>query len=488
MEKENNTSGVNLKSLWHKPFFKIAAIIVILLLCVIFLVVAYALLNTGSSILNTSQNSSQSRVVDTTVKNDNPTCTLPVVNFDASAFSIGVPNGWIYEVDNGTVSIMQDSSNTTAAFLYTAKLEQDLSPKDFLDKFSTIFNKTITDVKGTFNIENIISDDTTASGDISATIGSDSMKGVMKVEKSEGFVILKSYWAPVADYSKKETTLTQIVDCFGRTKILTPEVLKAAETKSSTGVTSEKTATGFEVYNGKYFKLSKPSNFTVNAETDSGIDLTRSDGNAGFSYAYVTGMNGSYTPKSWAEKALPEFAKIQNLSLGSAKNITSPIDGQDIQEFDFTGLLNGYIDVKGKVTVGIYNTPYVGIGPHYSSAFWGIEVATPSEWDGAKSTLQIMQDSVQITNIGATRSNTLLPPNRPLESSGTSITSDTSYADSVSDESSQYWEDAMLGFETVESPSTGDKYDVPLNSWSSTGPDGAGYYRQLPDDSLEKLQ
>lgn len=91
-----------------------------------------------------------------------------------------------------------------------------------------------------------------------------------------------------------------------------------------------------------------------------------------------------------------------------------------------------------------------------------------------------------ITDIGDTRRKTMLPPNRPMLSStsGSSITSKSSY----SDKSSEGWAEAMRGYEEVESPTTGQKYDAPLNSWNPSGPQGAGYYRGLPDGSLEKSE
>lgn len=421
------------------------------------------------------------------VTNDTPVCSLPIINYDESAFQIGVPNGWIYEVNEGTVSIMQDDSNTTAAFLYTAKLNQSLSSEEFLDLFGQIFSKTITDVGGTFSLSEKESDTETSSGLITAALDGVDMTGKMLVEKTQDFVTLRSYWAPIQSYDQEESTLEEIANCFGRQRIITDEMLTAVENKD---VPKEDTApTGFDVYKGRYFQLNKPTNFKVTAETDSGIDLTRADNNAGFSYAYVTGAAGSYTPQTWAQKALPQYAGIQQLQLSAGRNIPSPINGQTVSEFDFTGSLNGFIPVNGKVTVGIITTPYYGFGTQYFSAFWGIQIATPEQWPQSKDTLQTIQDSLQIIDIGATRKNTLLPPNRPIESvGGSSITSkSSSYSDELDKSSEEKWSDAMRGYETVSSPSTGDTYDVPLNSWSSYGPDGPGYYRQLPDDSLEKL-
>lgn len=419
-----------------------------------------------------------------TIENDNPTCSLTKIEYPENAFSIGVPNGWLYEVDNGTVSIMEDETNTTSAFLYTAKLEREVTTQEFLEAFSTIFKQTIEAVGGTFQTANIQYSDQEATSEISSKIDSVEIKGRMIVMKSGNFVVFKSYWAPVDSYESKEPLLEEISGCFARNRVLTDEILEVAGKR---GDVKDSTPVGLEAHKGKYFKLKKPSNFNVTGETDSGIDLTRNDGNAGFSYAYATGFTGGYTPRSWAERALPEFAKIQNAKITDGVVLPSQISGHSIQEFQFTGNLNS-TPVTGKVTVGVYQAPYYGVGVKYSSAFWAIQIATPENWESAKGTLQTIQDSFEIIDIGATRKNTLLPSNRPMESSRSSVTSrSSSYSSALDDESSENWAEGMRGYETVSSPSTGQNYDVPLNSWSSYGPEGAGYYRELPGGSVERL-
>ncbi|MDX9739215.1 MAG: hypothetical protein RBT33_02540 [Candidatus Dojkabacteria bacterium] len=440
---------------------------------------------TKRGISNPEKESSKNEYYSANIENDNPNCTLTKIEYPESAFSIGVPNGWLYEVDNGTVSIMEDDTNTTSVFLYTAKLEKDLTKEDFLKAFATIFKQTIEATNGTFEVENIKETEEDASADIYSKIDGYDIKGKMFVSKSGEFVTFKSYWAPVESYDEKQDLLEQVSRCFARTRVLTEDVLQAAKSKEARG---GNTPAGFQVYKGKYFKLNKPSNFNVTGETDSGIDLTRSDGNAGFSYAYATGFTGSYTPKSWAQRALPEFGKIQNVKITDGAILPSQISGHNVQEFNFTGNLSG-VSVTGKATVGVYQSPYFGIGTRYSSAFWAIQISTPENWESVKATLQEMQDSFTITDIGATRKNTLLPSNRPMESTRSSVTSkNSSYSSALSDESSENWAEGMRGYETVSSPSTGQTYDVPLNSWSSYGPEGAGYYRELPNNSLEKLQ
>ncbi|MGI6423600.1 MAG: hypothetical protein ACOX0X_03240 [Candidatus Dojkabacteria bacterium] len=482
----NNFSFKDFFTKYKKVIIIISTILIltIVLLLTFFLTDSFkgVIKNSGS---NPEKESSENRYYSATVENDNPNCTLTKIEYPESAFSIGVPNGWLYEVNNGTVSIMEDQTNTTAVFLYTAKLKKDLTKKEFLTAFSTIFKRTIEASNGTFDIQNIQESENEANADIVSKIDGYDIKGRMSVSQSGEFVTFKSYWAPVKVYAEKEGLLKDICGCFARTRVLTDDVLLAAKNKDSK---REQTPAGFQTYKGKYFRLDKPSNFQVTGETDSGIDLTRTDGKAGFSYAYATGFEGAYTPRSWAQKALPEFAKIQNLKLTNGAKLPSQISGHSVQEFSFTGNLSG-ISVVGKVTVGVYQAPYFGFGTKYSSAFWAIQISTPENWTSVKATLQKMQDSFTITDIGATRKNTLLPSNRPMESTRSSVTSKGStYSSSMSDESSENWAEGMRGYETVTSPSTGQTYDVPLNSWSSYGPEGPGYYRELPNNSLEKLQ
>jgi hypothetical protein len=49
------------------------------------------------------------------------------------------------------------------------------------------------------------------------------------------------------------------------------------------------------------------------------------------------------------------------------------------------------------------------------------------------------------------------------------------------------WSEAILGYENVYSPTTGEHWEVPLNAYDPAGPDGPGYYRAIPN-GFEKLE
>lgn len=53
---------------------------------------------------------------------------------------------------------------------------------------------------------------------------------------------------------------------------------------------------------------------------------------------------------------------------------------------------------------------------------------------------------------------------------------------------SDRWTEAIMGYENVYSPTTGEHYEAPLNSYWDTGPDGGGYYRSLPGGGYERLE
>ncbi len=412
-------------------------------------------------------------------------CTLPKVEVKEHAFTIGVPAGWIYELNNGTVSIMKDKSNTTGVFLYTAKLQKDLPATELLTAAAGFFTKAVAGQGGSFAVGQVKPTASGATAVITASLDGQKITGQFNVEKQAGFMTMRAYYAPVGVISTSKSTLEQVTRCFERTTKLTDDILTAASRKNQE---ASKPVAGFTQWRGRYFAASLPAGFRVTGESDSGVDMSRSDDAAGFSYAYVTGAKGPYSSRSWAAYALPRFAGIQSLSLGAGRKVQSAVSGMSVEEYDFSGVLGGAVPVKGKTTVGVMNTTDYGAGSS-TSAFWAIQVAKPSVWPSVAAVLQKVQDSVTITDIGDTRRKTMLPPNRPMESgsSGSSITSKYS-GSSVSDESNQGWSDAMRGYEEMESPTTGQKYDVPYNAYNPTGPDGAGYYRGLPDGGLEKLE
>jgi hypothetical protein len=78
-----------------------------------------------------------------------------------------------------------------------------------------------------------------------------------------------------------------------------------------------------------------------------------------------------------------------------------------------------------------------------------------------------------------------------LRPSSTNLDLDLSDASNADDnpelDLSEKWSEAILGFENVYSPITGEHYLAPLESYWETGPQGGGYYRELPGGGFEKM-
>lgn len=78
---------------------------------------------------------------------------------------------------------------------------------------------------------------------------------------------------------------------------------------------------------------------------------------------------------------------------------------------------------------------------------------------------------------------------RPVTSSVDVSSSDPSLSSDNPEVSlSDQWTEAIMGYENVYSPSTGDHYEAPLTSKWETGPEGSGYYRSQPGGGYEKLE
>ncbi|MFA6098421.1 MAG: hypothetical protein WCV50_00710 [Patescibacteria group bacterium] len=78
---------------------------------------------------------------------------------------------------------------------------------------------------------------------------------------------------------------------------------------------------------------------------------------------------------------------------------------------------------------------------------------------------------------------------RPVTSSVDVSTPDPSdSADNPEVSLSDKWTEAIMGYENVYSPTTGEHYEAPLNSQWDGGPQGSGYYRSLPGGGYEKLE
>jgi len=142
--------------------------------------------------------------------------------------------------------------------------------------------------------------------------------------------------------------------------------------------------------------------------------------------------------------------------------------GYGFMERDFTS----NIGRKGKVIYKIYN---------FDASFYVISV-----YLGASN--NDLWESKGAQAVSAAISIRCVSQLRPSTSSVSYDSSDpSSKSDNPEVDLSDKWTEAIMGYENVYSPTTGEHYEAPLNSYWSTGPDGPGYYRSAGND-YEKLE
>lgn len=229
---------------------------------------------------------------------------------------------------------------------------------------------------------------------------------------------------------------------------------------SSAKIINDK-ALGLKVKSSGYCKAIAPEDWNIRAtESADGADVESPSGNAhsGWWIAYVY----SYmfpSIEEYLNYAMPTFVGFNGFRLTSGESDW----GYDIKKRDFESNSK-----KGLVFWKKYDT---GDGNYIVSIYFA---STGSgEWD---SKTGAASQSAAISIRCSTQMRPGTSGNDPSSSSGNSEVS-------LSDK----WREAMMGWENVYSPSTGEHWEASQDSYWNDGPDGAGYYRQVGND-YEKLE
>lgn len=242
-----------------------------------------------------------------------------------------------------------------------------------------------------------------------------------------------------------------------------------------------KSKTDLQLYNGQVFQIQKPRNWVVN-ETRNGIDVFEpsSSGALVVSGAILLGAVGQSDPFQYADWLMNVLGLniqkvVQQKSLPSIPGALGTQWQRGLKE---------YIILKDQQQLHVLLSVALCNGWGQYSVITTSMTAPESQWKEWAVTLCQMGESFKIINGGAVggvremASN--LPKNNPLDSS--SIMSSWEYKNRSEDRNSQNWQEAMMGYERGQSTSTGQLYDMPLNSYDPT----AGGYRN-PENPNEVL-
>lgn len=236
-----------------------------------------------------------------------------------------------------------------------------------------------------------------------------------------------------------------------------------------------------QTYTGQVFQILKPSNWKV-VENRSAIDVyDPSMGETlGASGAVLMGAVGQTDPMQYADWFLSTLGVQIHKVVGQKMLPSFP----GMMGTEWQRGIKEYIVSKGGQTLHAMLSVAVCNGWGQFSVIMTSTYAPESMWAQWAPTLFQMAESFKIINagqVGGVREiSANLPRNNPLDSS--SIMSSWEYKNRSDDRISQWQQEATMGYQRGMSDTTGQSYDMPLNSYDPT----VGGYRN-PDDPSEIL-
>lgn len=217
-----------------------------------------------------------------------------------------------------------------------------------------------------------------------------------------------------------------------------------------------------------YCKALAPENWAIIADPNGrGTDLMNPELTQAAGWMITPVVSALYGEP---DTAIPTLMGLIGNSNYTFTNSGEQIDGGFTMR-NFTATISGK-NVKG---VALYKKYPVDDSAYVLSYYSG--VATADIWDQVGAIPMSVAISIRCT-----------AQYRPSTSDGFSSDSSSSIGDSGDKLSvSEKWQEGMMGYENVYSPTTGEHYEAPLSSYNETGSDGPGYYRSVPNGT-EKLE
>jgi hypothetical protein len=385
-------------------------------------------------------------------------CDLPTVRDRFIGFRVGRPEGWQLDATGGAIVVKRDPAGKTLALIYPVAPKGRGGARKLFRDYSRLLDATATADGGglDFDVERVRGKRVEAS--VRGRFADSAVSGRAAVSPLANELVFSAYWAPEGDGD--EGQLAEVISCYRKEQ---GRLLQRRR--------------------GQFFAFSLPEGWSVTSETRNGIDVSSPSREAGVSFAYVTSIPGQSTPEGFRDMTLRSLPSLQGVELRASQDLGTARDelgtewSQEASEF--TARFEGS-RVRGVITVGVGNTQVGSSGGMAS-----IRVAREDRYDEFAGVIAAIQRSIVLTSSGSPGAGVTLPPNRPDDNPPTSS---YEYRSGVQDRLSQDWQEATMGYENLQSPSTGDRYQVPLNNYDPAGPDGPGYYRPLPGGGSEKLQ
>ena len=303
----------------------------------------------------------------------------------------------------------------------------------------------------------------------------------MAVGIDNGFVTLKAMWAPTAAFGDRRALLDQVLGCYERITALDDSQLAAA-TEAAAAQPGPDASDGspwgpLEASSAGSFSFEAPRSWSSNPSsggTGSSIALTAPANDAAVGFIFDLGRY-SATQRQIIDGVFAAYGIQATLSGSSTGSNGATV-------YDMSGTIGGG-SMRGMIAV--LTVPYLTFFANYVT----LVVTAPEQWDQNEPTLTAIANSILLTDASGPLTQLPAMPDLSIEAVfGDTVTSSREYRNAVEDRASEEWAEAMRGYVTVESPTTGDRWDVPLNAWDPAGPYGAGFYRKLPGGGVQLLR
>lgn len=388
-----------------------------------------------------------------------------------AGFSIFQPAGWAIGTSNGVITLTQDPQQLVGVMIMPVRTHTNQSPQDWLSRFGDAIGGALRKAGGTFSHGQMHVSATQAGARVRGSIDGVEMQGMLAVECEPGFVTMRMIFAPADRFARVSSTLSDVAGTFRRSTSV-----NLGQGSHSQQVGAPMQSTALSRWQGQWFRIAVPAGWQVAGESQRGIDVVAPDRSAHVNFAFTLGASGSFTPQDVLRQFIPKV--FQNVRV--LKSEPAPLAGWTAMTVEFTG----YDIEQGRTMHAVATAATQG---YYGTTNFqlAIRAAEPRRWEMMKGLLAEIQGSiVNYNDNGPLSQGVLLPKNNPCDSS--SILSSGLYRDQATSRSGETWSHAMLGTERVYSPTLGQQYTVNQNAWWGTGPQGPGYYRQIPN-GYEKL-
>lgn len=390
-------------------------------------------------------------------------CRLDVRENTAMAYRYGVPDGWLAAESGGGLVVTPDDSGTAAAIIYTALLSDEHDTAWFLERYMGSISTLFESYGGTLETGGIESSGDRSIVSFEGRIGEVPVTGEGTASVDNRFATAYVTWSPDDGTGADRETLRSVVECFDRITVVDDDQLSVA-TDAADGRSGTEWGSLVQRTEGS-FGFWAPANWSAEAAEAkelSLLSLTAPGNDAAVLFLFMTNRNQQFD-----DGVIDLLFRPFGIS---AKVTKSEYTVPNARVYDFTGDVTGR-PARGMVAVRIdaYTTTYV--------CYASMVIAEADKWAAAASTLIRIAGSAGKTDISGNLASLPPIPNYGMGDTMTGLTDSAAYRDSVRETASGEWSEAMLGYVTVESPSTGQQWRTSVNSYN---PAVGGYVRQLP--------